>query len=661
MEQLFVGCVNHRWCHLCVCLCAFLGSGLASSCDTCDREIISNAVAVDDSYLSCRRSSRGRERFLGVSLLQHSKVLVRNKVQVQATKDATATALADRRDVDSMVATRGSEAVSRSISHGIPKDESGDRNQTNETARRREKVAGVKDETDARIAKAALDDKDGSPLDGENMTIKEEVTRAVDDAISVGVHHNEIDIGSQTGTTAEEVKKNVRSAVNDTVDKVVRENNKTAGDSVANSSTPVGNRSRSVGDNGSRQSVNSTDSLNETAVRDLADAIGSKISDAIDDKTKEAAQENRLPTEEEMTEAAEEEIDRIFGILRNAKRHKSGLERLYSIEEFFRSEGFFLWSLLIVTVGISLFVHSALYTWPSERASHGLALLIWFAIAAVYVGLVFAKSGTSQAIMWINGYCLELVFAMENVFVIHVIVKAFDMSRKTTQTILFVVLASQVVFQFICYIGLAAQVKSWNILPYVVGPWLVYCGVVAACEDDTKTHDVMNSWFVTTLQSFLGARLCRQSSSNNVLVTSKNGHCVLTMAGLCCICVVIADFALEIDVTVAKIETLPNPYVCFSSSVVATFALPELFFVARDFFRKYFALKYGVSFVLIFFGAQMLLHDLFALSVLTELIVILVVLVSSVAVSAAFNLGAGYSAPDMSPGRKSRLEGDDDS
>merc|ERR1719210_494019 len=74
-------------------------------------------------------------------------------------------------------------------------------------------------------------------------------------------------------------------------------------------------------------------------------------------------------------------------------------------------------------------------------------------------------------------------------------------------------------------------------------------------------------------------------------------------------CLLMVNFVMEIDVTLTKIEEIDNPYVSFTSSVVAASAVPELFFVARDMFKRFHLLKYGVTFVLLFFGAELLCHN----------------------------------------------------
>merc|ERR1719414_1008041 len=104
----------------------------------------------------------------------------------------------------------------------------------------------------------------------------------------------------------------------------------------------------------------------------------------------------------------------------------------------------------------------------------------------------------------------------------------------------------------------------------------------------------------------------------------------LSVVGLMVFCLVLVDTLLHVDVALTKIEQLQgNGYLCFSSAAVASFCLPELVFVIRDLFRRFPALKYGISAVLIYISAQMLLHAIFRPPVFADLVVFLGLLLMS--------------------------------
>lgn len=65
--------------------------------------------------------------------------------------------------------------------------------------------------------------------------------------------------------------------------------------------------------------------------------------------------------------------------------------------------------------------------------------------------------------MWMDGYILEIVFLVENVFVFHIIVKAFGMPRNMTQKLLFIVVGCQIAFQMVLYMGLGQTLRNCSL------------------------------------------------------------------------------------------------------------------------------------------------------------------------------------------------------
>jgi tellurite resistance protein TerC len=549
-------------------------------------------------------------------------------------------------------------------------------NEENESVRKL-----IKDEGDKDIAKAVVETEKGEePLDGDNETSKVEVKESIEEAIEEGAQKaeekSEINVvekvlGGETLTADDvdnplvanrssgnasappEIKESIDNAVDKTVRKEIQEIKHAAAEN--DTTSGIGSDDGGTAASESNGIATTVAPENATAANESEEAvikqIKEKVEEAVDSEVKKALRENREPTEKELENAANEEIDRIWKILSTAKRMKfqntSAVE--YGPLNFWHSVAFFDWFLLLVTVIASMNIYRILYEWPSTKRFHGLTLFIWFGIAAVYNSLIFYRLGEADGILWMNGYILEIIFLIENVFVFHVVVKAFNMSRRMAQKALFVVVACQIIFQMIFYMGLAEVLRKFEILPYILGPWLLYCGYQACIEEDSHSYDIMESTVVKAFRACLGDRLTLEPPQDAEEVGSirviRDGKQRVSPMGLAVICLLIADFLLEIDVTVTKIENMENQYLCFSSSVVASFAIPELFFVARDLFKKFFALKYAIAFVLIFFGAQMLLHRFIAISAIASVGVIIGVMSFSVAISILMGLGGGYVAP----------------
>jgi len=403
-----------------------------------------------------------------------------------------------------------------------------------------------------------------------------------------------------------------------------------------------------------------SEDLNNQTIRK---AIRDRINEAVDDEVAEKLEtEGRLPSTEELDDKVSKELREIWDDVLWARRHKRQVSKRPNFQENITS---FEWILCFIALVIFAGLLVWLMEWPTTRAFHGAALLFWVFVGVGYNFMIYVRVGKEPAIVWLIGYILEITFSIENIFVFHYIVKAFRMPRWITQKVLACVVFVQITFQGVIYIGLAEWLRSLEMLPYILGMWLLYLGVQAAMEQDHSDFDIMQTSAVSGLKVLTGDRLLmsqdEHGSSLFVKVKNKCLDCnvwCITPAGLMLLCLLAADCLLEVDVTITKIEGFPSRYLCFSSSMVAAFALPELFFIARDLFHRYFGLKYGVSFVLCFVGMQALLHDVFTLSALTSLAIIASAMALSVALSAAFDWGKGYIGTDnIGPGAVPRVPG----
>lgn len=379
------------------------------------------------------------------------------------------------------------------------------------------------------------------------------------------------------------------------------------------------------------------DELNNKTIQK---AIRDRVEEAVDaEVVKKVTSEHRLPSQNELNKTVTRELREIWYDLIWARRHRKSVRADVSM---WKSVAFFDWTLLGVALVAFVVLYHVLRDWPTTRLLHGGALLIWISMAVLYNGMIYARLGGDPAIHWLIGYLLEFIFSIENLFVYHIIVKAFRMPRWITQKLLFILVVFQLVFQFVFYMGLGRWLRSLQVLPYLLGAWLIYVGCQAVLEEEVEDFDIMKTRPVSFIRLLLGDRLVLENDGTGAIFAKKDGKTCVCPAGLLLLCLLVADFLLEVDVTVTKIEGFPSRYLCFSSSAVASFALPELFFVARDLFHRYFALKYGISFVLIFVGTQALLHKVFTLTAVTSLAIIIGVIILSIIVSVVFRLGKGF-------------------
>jgi predicted tellurium resistance membrane protein TerC len=222
-------------------------------------------------------------------------------------------------------------------------------------------------------------------------------------------------------------------------------------------------------------------------------------------------------------------------------------------------------------------------------------------------------------------------------------------------------LVATVLFQLVCstifYLVLAEKLKALEWLQYFLGVSLLFAAYQAVTAGEDDEFDIMETKSVQFIRQQLGDRLVAQPAEDRrsdgadlaVVTANGEGQICLTMGGLMLACLMVADFVLEIDVTLSKIEELQDRYLCLSSSALAAFTMPDIFRLAESLFRRYSGLKYAVGFVLLFIGMQMLLHRLFTIPALLGVAIIVTVMCLSIAASAVLGRGADEGVSSSPP------------
>lgn len=319
--------------------------------------------------------------------------------------------------------------------------------------------------------------------------------------------------------------------------------------------------------------------------------------------------------------------------------HKHKHKGPEGVHAFLHSVVLFDWCLFAVAILIFLLLHAFILGRLSSKGWHVAVLLIWIVVGLGYNTVIWLRFGMNAGVSWFAGYLLEFIFLVENIFIFHIVVQAFKTPLRLTPKALHIVVWGQILFELVFFMGLAAWLRSFKVLPYILGVWLIFCGLLAARGEPIIDSDIMETTACRAFTSCLGDRLSKEYEKDNVcLIKDSSGKLRVSLLGLVVVVLLCADFLLEIDVVLTKIEELPNAYIAFTSSALAAFSIPELFFVSKGLLQRFVMLKYGIGFVLILFGAQMLLSSIYILRPIVACCIIMTVLGGSVVASSLINI-----------------------
>jgi len=240
---------------------------------------------------------------------------------------------------------------------------------------------------------------------------------------------------------------------------------------------------------------------------------------------------------------------------------------------------------------------------------HLLLLAFWVICGIGFNFVVLARNGQDSAIQWCSSYLLEWLLSMDNLFVFHLIFRVYATPKELLHKALFLGIVGAVVFRMCFFMALASLLNLIHWVRFVFGVLLIYSGVQAARDDDDDL-DISNLLVVRWLKRFLGTRLVEKYDlEQHRMFILEDGEWKATLLVPVIFCLEVTDIIFAVDSVSAKVAQIPDYYIAYSSSVLAMFGLRAMFFIIRDLVDVFDMLKYGLCFILVFIGIELLVED----------------------------------------------------
>jgi tellurite resistance protein TerC len=180
---------------------------------------------------------------------------------------------------------------------------------------------------------------------------------------------------------------------------------------------------------------------------------------------------------------------------------------------------------------------------------------------------------------------------------------------------------------FILAGGAFLQRFHWAI--YVFGALLAVTGVKLLVQRNQQLHPEKNP-IVRLFRKFFPMTTAFHGDKFLVL---ENGRRYATPLLLALVAVEVTDLIFAVDSIPAIFAITSDPFLVFTSNIFAILGLRSLYFLLAGIITKFVYLKVGLSFVLIFVGAKMLLMDVYKVPIAASLGIIAGILGLSIVVS----------------------------
>src|SRR4051812_31042468 len=282
-------------------------------------------------------------------------------------------------------------------------------------------------------------------------------------------------------------------------------------------------------------------------------------------------------------------------------------------------------------MAFDLFVYARGHV-PSVR-ENALWSVGWILVAVAFGVGFWAWQGAEASSQYFAGYLLERSLSLDNLFVFAVILSYFAVPGQHVQAKVLAWGISLALLLRLVFIVLgAALLDAFHVTFYAFGILLLYTAWKLARHDDTEVEPENNP----ALKLLRRRVAMTDDYDGDRIVTKVDGRRVATPLLAVFVVVATTDIIFAVDSIPAIFAVTQEPFIVFAANAFALIGLRSLYFLLVGLMDKFVYLTQGLSFILAFIGAKMLLVDLWHVPIWLSLSVI----VGTLAVTALLSMRA---------------------
>ena len=232
---------------------------------------------------------------------------------------------------------------------------------------------------------------------------------------------------------------------------------------------------------------------------------------------------------------------------------------------------------------------------------------LWVALALAFGFSMIFWRGHADAEAFTTGYIIELSLSLDNILVIALIFAWFRVPAEFQHRLLFWgVLGALVMRGAMIAVGVAL-IHQFDWVLYIFGAFLVFAGAKMFLSKQEMVKPE-NNLVLRLVRKFFPVS---PDLNGRKFFTRHNGRFALTPLALVLVLVETTDLIFAVDSVPAVFSVTRKAFIVFTSNVFAILGLRSMYFLLVGALGWFRYLKIGLSVVLAFIGAKMLLdpHD----------------------------------------------------
>jgi tellurite resistance protein TerC len=233
--------------------------------------------------------------------------------------------------------------------------------------------------------------------------------------------------------------------------------------------------------------------------------------------------------------------------------------------------------------------------------------IFWVTISALfgYFIYIYDESGTVGAVQYFSAYLTEKALSVDNIFVILLILKYFQVDETYYHKILFWGILGAIVMRAVFIFVGAYLIHKFHWILYIFGVFLIYSGIRIYFEDGDEKIEPEKNPVLKFCKKYLP--LTTDTHDGKFLVFEK-GKLFFTPLFLVIVLIETTDLIFAVDSIPAAFAITQNEFLIYTSNIFAVMGLRAMFFLLSGIIDKFYLLQKGLSIILFFIGAKMILE-----------------------------------------------------
>ena len=240
---------------------------------------------------------------------------------------------------------------------------------------------------------------------------------------------------------------------------------------------------------------------------------------------------------------------------------------------------------------------------------------VWVFCALAFAGVVYFSfqngwienptflTPNEAVAKFITGYLIELSLSVDNIFVIALIFSSFRIPRKYQHEVLFYGVLGAIVFRALMIVFGVALINKFDWIIYVFGGFLLITAVRMFFSND-KEYDPKSSKIFRWINTIYPVTYEVETSK---FFIKKEGVKYATPLFVALIIIEFTDIFFAVDSIPAILAITADPFIVFSSNILAIMGLRSMFFLISGMLDKFKYISYSLVIILAFVGVKMIL------------------------------------------------------